>query len=171
MSTLRGTVTKPVPQGVSAPHAASTLREFNRLVGLKAHFSYDDTDSLVVNFPSLVDGENWCQFMNIHVFPMEQGAILGSDEDSAVQQMGVVFRFPMNLYHVAIYIGEGTCFYRDGEWDCLPEKKRVGRFDPRHGREQFMAWFKRQIATLESFSAFLGSQEERDHMEGPEIVD
>ena len=172
MSTLRGAITKPNPQGVvSAPYGSSTLRELNRLVGLKAHFSYDDTNCLVVDFPSLVDGKSWCNFMNVYVFPMEQGVVLGRDEDSAVQQMGVFFRFPVNFWHVATYIGEGTCFYRDGEWDCLPKMKRVGQFDLRHGREQFMEWFKRQIATLESFSEFLGSQKERDHMEGPEIVD
>jgi hypothetical protein len=176
---IRGAVTTPNVEGYKCPHVDATLAELNRLVGNKAHFSFEKgTHCFVVDFPSVRDGGIWCDRMNHYVFPMEGGAILGRDEDSAHKELGCIFRFPMNFYYFSLYIGRGEVFFKNGKWDCKPELKKVGRFDETSRcREHFEVWMHRQIGQLEKAHRLeeairqAGGASPEDELHGPEIVD
>ena len=82
--------------------------------------------------------------------------MVGSDEDSAAQAVGLLFRFPEDFWHLIKYIAEGTVSYsqqvngwtvsedlvtRVGQWECHEVR-----------REPFTEWMGRKIASLASSS-------------------
>lgn len=152
MVIITATVAGPAPEGVQRPFEQATLDEFSNLAGFNAIFYYNKENKLTVDFPTRDDAADFVNLMNLFVFPYERGYMLGVEGETSVTYMERLFRFPEPLRWMVVYISRAEVWYDDQRqvWDCVPELKRVGQWDPYGDREHFLdSWWNRLVMQMD----------------------
>ncbi|CAB9520667.1 expressed unknown protein [Seminavis robusta] len=144
-------------QAVCSDASLAALNASLRKVGKVTLWVDRDRGCLLVGHPSVEDAVMFSRAMNWHVFPHQGAYCMGRDMDSVVQNLDWKYRYPDSFYHLLMYVAVGKVFYDDVQshkWqvaECM--KLRVGQFEEGYGRETFVAWMRRQMERLETYSS------------------
>ena len=139
--------------------SAETLMALNDLTGV-AHFTESYmTNDLYVEFGTPSQCEDWCNIMNLVIFPDQQGVVPLIREGVHAAAVGATFRMPMGFQQFLDYIGEGRIFYHANKWEHRNMHKTTGRWEEGYGIEPIQNWIDRQVHCLARGLQFLDDLE------------
>lgn len=92
----------------------NTINGISKL--LNAMFNVKN-NKFVIQFDDTNQCDKWMD-QNTIMFPKDCYYMIGDKSDSLVI-FNYFFRVPESIYHLLLYIGEGKCYYEDGEWRTI----------------------------------------------------